>query len=393
MSQDSSLELKKKFRKVFPEHAKLLDLAKSQDQIDELHSRFVDEAKQKTIEYVKNSDLSDEDKQKVMTTMKDLKATPKGVIAVDSLLLSQEKFASLIAAKDTEIKNEIHVLLDTLQRFEKGRFNDPEKDKSLKDKASLAAGLVSGGIACIGGVALALLRKRAARAMVRMIQQNLETAPSLTVHIGDDPSINVQRGPLDIEDVGPLGFEDVESFTDLLEAFWSSPGFMALLATVAVLSLVIPIVFFTEKPSNCIIFLINELDKPLEFSEEYNIHGKPHTITTVIPELTTLGDEKFASGGFMVSVKDKSAMVGTQYGFTMKYGDTLLSFGVHNPLTGDNSCYCEVNTSAKSVAEKSNSLPHQYSDSVQDDVIISIRNSSKDGFTAYYIARATLKAK
>jgi len=345
-NMDNNLTLKKKFHETFPEQAQLLELAKSQDEINELHSRFVDESKQKTIESVKNSDLSDEDKQKVMTNMKVLKAIPKGVTAVDSMLLMNEKYETLIKAKDHEIENQIHVLLDTLQRL--------KEFKNSKDKSSsIVAGMVSGGIILFGATLTYLYRE----------------------------------------------YRFNYTLPQALELIFIVPSVLALFIESVLLAVLIPIIYFTTHPSNCIIFLINELDKPLEFSEEYNIHGKPHTITTVIPGVivvpkseTSPEGETSRSAGFMVSVKEKSAMVGTQYGFTMKCGDTLLSFGVESPLGDKNKCSCEVNTSAKYVAKLMDRTPGArailYAISIGKDITITIRCNSGSGSTAYYIARA-----
>ena len=144
------------------------------------------------------------------------------------------------------------------------------------------------------------------------------------------------------------------------------------------------------KPANCIVVLINELNKPLLFSKDHNIHGKPHVITHEILNGTTTSGGKPISPviGFISTEKRSGALYGTQYGFTMKYGKTRLSFGVCNPLRGKNNCFCKFDKSAKYVAEETDKQNQQQWSVMKGGITLSIKCNSSSGSSAYYVARA-----
>jgi len=85
------------------------------------------------------------------------------------------------------------------------------------------------------------------------------------------------------------------------------------------------------------------------------------------------------------------ALYGTQYGFTYKYKNINLSFGVECPLTSiyvDNNCWCGVGTSSKEAAEQTDKQNKQVWKASGDGISLSIEVNSGSGSIAYYLARA-----
>lgn len=117
-------------------------------------------------------------------------------------------------------------------------------------------------------------------------------------------------------------------------------------------------------------------------------------MTSPIPEGVEIpGAGKYPVAGFIATEKREKALVGAQYGFTMRYGstDTNFSFGVESLLTSmmtDNNCYCAIDESAKTVAEKTANKNKQFREAEKEGIKSSIRCNSGSGSIAYYVARA-----
>ncbi|WLR51288.1 hypothetical protein LC040_19460 [Bacillus tianshenii] len=322
---DIDLKLKHGFRSLFPEYAKQLEGAKSQQEVQKLHTAFVEEKKQALAEAL-GKDLSE---------LKDSDQTAP-------IPLKQETYEILKNATGDEIKRQLHVLIDGLQRL-KGMEDD--------DAGVVTAQILLSGALGIGALSTSTVVAKLATGAV----------------------------------------EAIAAFTGVTVATVTAVVAVASLVIVAV---IIPIIYFMEKPANAIVLLINELDKPLVFAGDHNIHGKPMLMTTPIPEGVVIPDvATYPVAGLIATEKRDNALVGTQYGFTMQYGNTgtKFSFGVECPLTSiysDNNCYCAIDESAKTVAERTTDKNKQFWEAEKDGFKVSIRCNSGSGSIAYYVARA-----
>lgn len=323
MTQAIDHKLRVGFRTLFPEYAKDLDAAQSQKDINTLHARFVLEAQQHLEAVLKKNNLTGQESDQTA-----------------AIPLSQETYETLIAATGDTIKNQLHVIIDGLQRLQNMEDDDP--------------GIVTAQILVAGALGIGALSTSSIIA-------------------------SLVSGAI----------EATAAYAGVTAATVSVVCAIAVLVIVVIL---IPIIYFMEKPANCIVLLINELDKPLVFQEQYNVHGKPTLLTTPIPNGVVIPKVgTYPVAGLIASQKDDEALVGAQYGFTMKYEDVTLAYGMECPLTGiyvDNNCYCAFGQSAQTAAENTDSENKQFYEATQDNLKLSIRCNSGSGSIAYYIARA-----
>lgn len=338
MSDESIFRLQKKFRAIFPEEAKLLDLAKSQDEIDELQRRFIDKAQQDVITSMKDADVS----------VDEIKRVSGGNFQnLPPILITNEQYLDLINASGHEIENQLHVLMDGLQRL--------QSLTGTKDKGLFIASMVAGGCLAFGVSTII-------------------------------PALNI----LPVAILNLLG-EIYEVSTFLVGAVLG-------LVTLLIFAIVLPLMHFSDKPANCIVLVINELNVPLFQVEDHNIHGH---MTGATAEITPAGIDSdgnlLPSIGFMSCVKDKGSFYGSQMGFVLSidhhtHPDSIpIAFGVENPLTllyKANNCFCDFHINAKEAAESTDKNNKQECSKVHENQIaISIKCNSKSGSTAYYIAR------
>ncbi len=322
---DIDLKLKQGFRTLFPDYATKLEKATSQDEINLLQAAFIEERKQALADAL-GKDITE------------LKASDQTA----AIPLKKETYDILINATGDDIKRQLHVLIDGLERL-KGMEQDD-------------AGLVTAQILLSGALGVGLLSTSAVVAKLA---------------------------------VGAA--EAVAAFAGVSVA---TVGAVVAIAALVIVAVLIPIIYFMHKPANAIVLLINELDKPLVFEHDHNVHGKPMLMTTPIPEgIEVPGNAKYPVAGFIATQKRDSALVGTQYGFTMGYGNTgtKFSFGVECPLTSiytDNNCYCAIDESAEKVAELTTKKNKQFWEAEKDGFKLSIRCNSGSGSIAYYVARA-----
>jgi len=196
------------------------------------------------------------------------------------IALTQKQYEILISASGDTIEQQLHVILDGTSRL---------KSMEQDDSAAITAQIVLSGVVALGGVACSA-------ASSQLVAGAVETAAA---------------------------YFGVETAT---------VGVVCAIAAVVIVAIIIPIIYFMEKPANCIVLLINELDEDLTFLGDYNVHGKPMLMTTPIPQAVVIpGVRPVATAGFIATAKRDDALVGTQYGFTFKYKDLDLSFGVECP--------------------------------------------------------------
>jgi hypothetical protein len=322
---DIDIKLKKGFRSLFPDYATKLEKAISQEEINKLQDEFIEEREQALADALGKH-------------ITELKVSDQ----MAPIVLKKETYETLINATGDNIKRQIHVLIDGLERLKV-----MEKDET----SFVTMKILLSGVIAIGGIA--------GNAAVR----NLAVGATETV-------------------------------AALAGVTIATVGVVVAIAALVVVAVIIPIIYFIKKPANAIVLLINELDKPLTFVNDHNVHGKPMLMTTPIPQgIEIPGIAKYPVAGFIASQKQDNALVGTQYGFTMRYGstDTNFSFGVECPLTSlmtDNNCYCAIDENAKTVAEKTTNKNTQFWETEKDGFKLSIRCNSRSGSIAYYVARA-----
>ncbi|WP_109436820.1 hypothetical protein [Aquimarina sp. AU119] len=324
MNTSIDYKLKKGFRNLFPEYAKQLDTAKTQQDIDKLQEQFILDAKQ-NLAKVLGKDVSK------------LTATDQTA----SMPLGADQYEILKNATGDSIKTQLMVLIDGLNRL-KGMDDDG-------DPGLVTAQILLSGALGIGGISTTSV-------------------------------------------IGSLASGATASIAALTGVTVATVAVVVAIIGLVIVSIIIPIIYFILKPASCIILLINELDKPLTFKNDYNVHGKPRLMTTpikngiILPEYGT-----YPVSGFFVTEKSQNALVGTQYGFVMNYDDMDLAFGVQNPLSSiyeDNNCYCAIGETAKNVAIETQKSNKQEYTTTKNGIGLSIRVNSGSGSIAYYVARA-----
>jgi phage shock protein PspC (stress-responsive transcriptional regulator) len=256
------------------------------------------------------------------------------------IALTQQQYKTLISASGDTIEQQLHVILDGTSRL---------KSMEQDDSATVTAQIVISGLVALGAVACKA-------ASSELVAGAVETAAA---------------------------YFGVETATVEL---------VCAISVLVIVAIIIPIIYFMEKPANCIVLLINELDEDLTFLGDYNVHGKPMLMTTPIPQAVVIpGVRTVATAGLIATEKREAALYGTQYGFTFKYKDLDLSFGVECPLTSiyvDNNCWCGIGASAETAAHSTDSANKQSYEASGSGVSLSIRCNSGSGSIAYYIARA-----
>lgn len=266
------------------------------------------------------------------------------VTSSGAIFLSPWRYARLVKATGDVVKTELLDLIDSLQKL-KGKEHAP--------KAEFAGAMVAAGVPA-----------------VMPITPPATPSPPFVVAIE--------------EGAGELAAAEGGLAT-------TPPGLVIAIVVLVVIAILV-LIWFMDKPSNCISLLINESDKALDFAGDHNVSGKPATITPFIP--AAVKDDKSAlypAAGFFVSDR-KAGFYGTQYGFSMKHPVGHLAFGMCCTLTGvggPNSCFCHVGGTAEHASIDTDKYRKQYYEDLHNGQIkISIRCNSKSGSPAYFIARA-----
>lgn len=253
-------------------------------------------------------------------------------------VLKPAQLSSLTSARGGEIKAQIHALLDTNQRLSK---------MENEDSNYVAATMLFGGITALGPVAAAAFNSS-------IVEGAVVSAAAL------------------------IGVEA------------ATVAAVCTIAALVVVLIIIPILYFMEKPANCVAFLINKLsddeDQTITYKGQYNVHGKPQVVTDNISG----GMLGYFGGGFIMSKKRDNALVGCQYGvvYSVNKGPDL-AFGMDCPLTGAqgwNNCYCDFDISAQTAAEKTDAFDRLEYTASKGNIDLAIRCNDKGGDTAYYIA-------
>lgn len=319
--------LKTRFRTLYPEYANRLN-GLTGDEFNTVHNQLIEEAKANLAKSMKEAGLT-------------LDIPAENIDQTCCMVLSADQYNKLISATGDDIKNQLHVILDGVERL-KGM----EKDE---------AGLVTAQILLSGALSIGILSTSS------VIAKLIEGA-----------------------------VEAVAAFAGVTTA---TVGVVCAIVALVVVAVLIPIIYFMQKPANCIVLVINETEHELLFDCDYNVHGKPTLITSPLkPCVVIPGVSKYPVAGFFATEKVSNALYGTQYGFTLDCGSTgtKISFGVECPLTSiyeDNNCYCSFSDNAEQAANNTADKNVQFFEDSKNGIKASIRCHSGAGSIAYYIAR------
>ncbi|WP_198294383.1 hypothetical protein [Burkholderia ubonensis] len=266
--------------------------------------------------------------------------------------LKPDELQGLLSASGDQIESLIHKYLDGLQRL---------KDMTNDDPYTVTAQVLFLGATAVGSIAIS-------SAYSKLLQGATELVAA---------------------------FAGVETATVAV---------VCAVAAIIVLMVVIPIIYYMEKPALCMVGIINLLTDEavsesgdttkyqLDFVDDHNDHGKPVLMTTPLPgaiDMSSIGRPLQAGIGFVATSKRDNALRGTQYGFTYKVhsGSPNLSFGVEDPLIfGDNAGYCAIGSDSQSAADAVDSDGNLDYSAEGSGYNLRIRCNSGSGDIAYYIA-------
>ncbi|WP_047474321.1 hypothetical protein [Bacillus siamensis] len=359
-SFNMDLKLKQSFQSLFPEYASKLEKASSPEELNQLHNDFVKEQK----------------KEFARTIGKDVSAIEVGEVEYNvAIALTNDQYLQLINAKGEDIKALLQTLLDGAKRI---------KEREHDEKGVIAAQMLLAGIIGIGPESIE-------GAMNYLNSLNKEKKSV----VATDPALLAKE--LGVDQSMVVGFPPAEIIAGYAAiAALGSPAIIAyvvLLVSIVIISILIGLlIYFANKPAAAIVLFINELDKPVKFLSDHNIHGEPRLRTLTIRNgvyVPTIG--MYPSAGFFATQKHEDALIGTQYGFTLKYGDTdtKFTFAVECPLAEKrNSCYCSFNEDPESAAQMTDKKSSQHWEAEQNGIKLSITCNSNEGSIAYYVARA-----
>lgn len=334
LSETQKLEWKAKFEDLFPHFKEKFEKVKCQEDVLSVQEEFINHFRSKL-----KTEIQAHQSRTLLTSAK----SNNDVDQTIPVSLAPKQYEKLINARGNEIHTQIQLILDGLDRVSKmGETASPE---------AVTAQIIGFGSLAIGAVAGAVTFSTLAGATI--VTEGVTISASLAGVV--------------------------------------AAGVGAVVAGAAlVLGLVlIPFIYFMVKPAICITFLINELDKDLEFIEDYNVHGKPTLLTQEIGKALKFPDgDIYTNGGLYSTSKRDAALFGAQYGFSVRYDEnTTIAFGSECPLNGNNNCYCEVNASAKKAAEQTTKKDKLYFEDEKNGIKASIRCNSDSGSVAWYIAR------
>ncbi|MDC9598558.1 hypothetical protein [Xenorhabdus anantnagensis] len=257
------------------------------------------------------------------------------------IALTNELYNTLINTTGNDIEEQIKLLLENLQEL---------KDLENKEEDLLAAQMLLGGMIGISDLSVA-----------EVIKKVMAGSPEFAAAVA---GIHVATASVIIS-----------------------------IITIAVISIIIPIIYFVVKPAACIVIVINELDKEINFKDDFNVHGKPVLHTQNIKISPAKKEDKIFVSGLVSTEKKEGALVGTQYGFTYTYDGIDISFGVSCPLTdipligGKNACYCDIGSSSQDVAQQVGDNESQEWVVAKNSIKASITCNSPQGSHAFYVAR------
>ncbi len=327
MSEITDFDLKQKFRELFPEEAKRLQSAKSQEEIESIHSELLKEAEEK---------LQTELKKAGMEPMLRDQTAP--------ILLHHDVYQTLIHANGNQIREQIHKLIDGLAR--------------LRNQEHSSAEFISMSLNIVGVLALGFVAISAANTG---LDAGLMAAAASLLGV-EAATVAVIVGIVTVVIIGII-----------------IPILYYMFKPAACLILLInetdkPLIWKNDynvhgKP----VLKLNPLPKP----QPDILNGGKYYIAAFI---STQKDKDALFGtqyGFTYSYDDKVDL-------TFAVENPLTATYV------DNNCYCVINETAIYAAGKTNEHNKQNWETTKGDFKLSIKCNSGSGSVAYYIARATM---
>ncbi|WP_262696197.1 hypothetical protein [Kordiimonas aquimaris] len=330
---DQIFELKKTFREIFPEESKLLEKAKSDEQIEQLRQKFFNE------QIAKLKGIVDDETLKTLTET-------GGV----PMILTPSQYKALKNARGEAIKVQLTSMVNTLAYIKK--LQDPSSEMVAGELLATGVGAIATGIAAFN----ATLNAGAAVTAAALAGVEVLTVAGI---------------------VGIIAAVIVAIFIPIL------------------FFMLKPAVCFTfvmnEITDGGGQLTISGDNNP------YCVHGKVDSVTPQISNAIQFATDLYPVGGFVVTTKNDNALVGTQAGFVYNYTDTSgashdFAFGTECPLTGiyvDNNCYCQVGGTAQGAAEATDDHNQQSYTNAGTNYTLEINCNSGSGSHAYYIARVT----
>lgn len=329
----TDMEVKARFKRLYPEYAAALEKAQSDDEISELQQTWIEQRKAQLLK-----ELTAQGKRDLLADGM-LKDTDKTV----AVALTETQYETLVNARNGQIQSELVAMFDAVERL---------KDMGSQDEEVMSYAMMNAGLAALG------------ISMVTALITEILSGMGLATAV----------------------------FTALSVASMSVVGIAVDLVVLAV----IPIIYFMTKPAACIFMVINELQTDLVIQDEDVVHGKVNVKTERIPGSIKL-KSVMRSGGIWSTQKRDAALIGTQYGVRLaqKKGqlgeepdDTTFAIGVECPLAdGHNSCAVAINQSARDIARAVDA--HRRQDVSCDDgkYGMEMHCNSGSGSLAYYVCR------
>lgn len=185
----------------------------------------------------------------------------------------------------------------------------------------------------------------------------------------------------------------VTTFEACASTLVSTAGGVASIVTFVVVTALIPIIYFMEKPAVTIMMFINDLKHDIWMVDSHCKHGK---ILSKIKEIKSGAKVDSHLAGVYTSSKRDDALVGSTVAYKFqvrKSGKAAKDFyiGLECPLSslyGGNCCYASFKAdNLSSVCDAVHDKQEKTYHIEEDGYAIDIRCNSKSGSVAYYIGR------
>lgn len=131
----------------------------------------------------------------------------------------------------------------------------------------------------------------------------------------------------------------IEAAATLAGVEAATVGVVVGVAVIIVLSVLIPFIYFMDKPAQSVTFVINKSIKEYAFKDDYCVHGKRVLYTesvdgAIIFNPNDVSENRYAGGLYSYCKRDE-ALIGSQAAFKLECGSDTFCIGVKEPLNGD----------------------------------------------------------
>lgn len=185
------------------------------------------------------------------------------------------------------------------------------------------------------------------------------------------------------------GLETIEACA---AALVSTASGVASIITFVVVTALIPIIYFMEKPAVTLMMFINDLKHDIRMVEYHCKHGK---LVSKIKEIKSGVKVNSRLAGVYMTSKRDDALVGSTVAYkfqVMENGKAAKDFyiGLECPLSsiyGGNCCFASFTGNVSSICDKVHDEQKKTHHISGDGYAIDIRCNSQSGSVAYYIGR------